>query len=310
MSSRPHSFLISEIEELEQFLDRLPMGADIERYALEKRLENKRHELASLPVEEQFPESIRLTFRGAPVASSHGISADFAGKASNAFADAFSATLAGINDTLKYMGPIPNKTRYPLLITGIAIGSFGFEIELPLDRDLFEDRAGAGVAVEKIKNVFRISAEGTDDEVAEAIDGLHPRAVSKIADFLDVLRQNNAWCGIEFREDFFKYKNIEQLEKSESRLREENINRSEMSYFGEFQGILPQGRTFEFKVADEESIIKGRLDQEIEDPDILNREWLHEPLYATFYVVQVGNGRPRYTLQSLDKIKRSRKPAS
>ena len=124
----------------------------------------------------------------------------------------------------------------------------------------------------------------------------------KVADFLDLLHRNNAWCGLEFRDQHFKYNNIDQLSISEDRLREENIDEREESYFGEFQGVLPQSRTFEFRVADGDSIIKGKVDDGIEDPDILNREWLHKPRRVTFDVVQVGQGRPRFTLKSLSKI--------
>ena len=300
MRSGPRSLLRSEIEELERILRGLPADALIERSSLEKRLLKKRESLESIPGFKTEHQSLRLTFRGAPVESSHGISADFAGKASNAFADAFSAVLAGMHHNLKYMGPIPDKAKYPLLITGTAVGSFGFEIELPIEDDLFEDHPGS--AVEKIKEILRVSATGTDDEVTEAVSDIHPRAVRKISDFLGVLHQGVAWCGLEYKNDYFKFKDIKQLEYSERRLKEENISRSNDSFIGEFQGILPQGRTFEFRVFDEEAIIKGRLDQEIEDPDLLNREWLHKPLKVTFHVVQVGQGRPRYTLMSLDQL--------
>lgn len=303
MNKSLHHSLLSEAREIERMLQELPVEAALERFSLEKRLESAKARLSEMGPVEKIPESLRLTFRGSPVDASSGISAEFAGKASNAFADAFAAVRAGHNDNLRYMGPIPDKTKYPLMITGTAVGSFGFEMELPLDHDLFNEQAAADKAVETLKSLMRISAVGSDEDVAELIGAIHPRAVRKVADFLKVLYQNDAWCGLEFRDDFFKYSDIDQLQTSERRLKEENITRTEESYFGEFQGVLPQGRTFEFKVEGEDVILKGKVDDEIEDPDILNRDWLHRPVQVDFSVIQVGQGRPRFTLMKLDSIR-------
>lgn len=294
--------LRSEIDELEKILQSLPDDAVIERKSFEKRLNLAVENLNRAAPVERETESVRLTFRGSPVDASHGISADFAGKASEAFANAFSALLAGRRNRLGYMGPIPDKNRYPLMITGTAVGSFGFEIELPKEFDLIEEVAGADEVIQTLKSVLRVTAEGTDEQVADFVEEIHPRAVRKIADFLEVLDQNDAWCGLEFRDDFFKYENIDQLRLSEARLKADNIVRSNQSFFGEFQGFLPQGRTFEFKPVGDDSVVKGKIDPAIEDADILNREWLHRPVHVNFSVVQVGQGRPRFTLMSLNDI--------
>jgi hypothetical protein len=306
MSTSPnnsHNSLLSEIKEIEGILDTMRPDALIERFSFEKKLQNARLALEQLEPLERVPETLRLTFRGSPVNASSGISAEFAGKASNAFADAFAAVRAGNNDNLRYMGPIPDKSKYPLMITGTAVGSFGFEMELPLEHDLFDEQVGADQAIETLKSLMRVSAEGNDDEVTELVGEIHPRAVRKVSNFLKLLYQNDAWCGLEFRDDFFKYADIDQLQVSQRRLKEENISRTEETYFGEFQGVLPQSRNFEFKIADEDTILKGKVDDEILDPDILNRDWLHRPVQVVFYVIQVGQGRPKYTLMSLDNIR-------
>lgn len=302
MISRSQLALQSEIEELRRILAGIPEDAVIDRFAFEQRLKLATDELEAAKVPGSFPESLRLTFRGAPVVGSRGIYAEFAGKASNAFSDAFSAILAGLNSTLKYMGPIPDKIKHPLLITGTAVGSFGFEIELPVEDDLFAGYSGADEAIEKFRDLLRVAAEGTDDEMAEIVEEIHPRAVRKVAEFLGVLHSNNAWCGLEFRDEYFKYTDLDQLTAAEERLREENIIEKEETYFGEFQGVLPQSRSFEFLVEEDGSILKGKVDKDLEDPDILNRDWLHKPLKVTFDVVQVGQGRPRYSLSSFENL--------
>lgn len=121
--------IASEIRELENLLAAISEGNVIERMSLESRLESAKAALAGLP--QQFAPKARLTFRGKPVFGSHGIAADFGGKAAGAFSDAFAAVAAGLSEGLRYMGPIPNRDKNQLLITGTAIGSFGFEFELP-----------------------------------------------------------------------------------------------------------------------------------------------------------------------------------
>lgn len=302
--SQEHLSLTSEISELNSILSSIPMEDVIERKVFEQRLASAQSILAGLQGA-QWMEKVRLTFRGRPVFGSHGISADFGSKAAGAFTDAFSAVVAGLNESLRYMGPIPDKTRNQLLITGTAIGSFGFEFELPRQQgDLFPDAGKTEEAIEKIQLLLRLSAEGTDDEVTELVEAIHPRAVKKVEEFLDYLIQQQAWCGLEFKEQYFRFQDIDQLENAARRLHEENIQERIEQYTGEFQGILPQGRTFEFRLSDQTGILKGKVDPSIDDPDLLNREWLHRPVALNLNVIQVGQGRPRFTLPNLSAIKK------
>lgn len=293
----------SEVKELEAILAAIPPENIIERLAFEQRLNAAKAALESLPI---YPQrtTARLTFRGRPVVGSHGIAADFGSKAAGIFADAFAAVVAGLNESLRYMGPIPDKSKNQLFITGTAVGSFGFEFELPAQQDdLFPETEKTEEALENMQALLRVSAEGTDDEVTELVDAIHPRAVKKVAEFLAYLAQQQAWCGLEFKDQFFRYQNIEQLLASAERLQEENIHEREEEYTGELQGVLPYSRTFEFKVTDQDGVLKGKVDLAVEDPDLLNREWLHKPVRVKLHVIQVGQGRPRFTLPSMAALR-------
>jgi hypothetical protein len=301
--SHEHLALASEAKELESILASIPQESVIDRLAFEERLSSIKSDLNNLP-DSQLQEKARLTFRGRPVFGSHGIAADFGSKAAGAFADAFSAVVAGLNESLSYMGPIPDKAKNQLIITGTAIGSFGFEFELPGQQsDLFPVTGKTEDALEKIQALLRVSAGGSDDEVTELVEAIHPRAVKKVAEFLGYLVQQHAWCALEFKGQFFRYQNIEQLLLSVERLQEDNIHESDEEYAGEFQGVLPQSRTFEFKLLDQDGILKGKVDIAVEDPDILNREWLHKPVSIKLHVIQVGQGRPRFTLPEISAVR-------
>lgn len=293
--------IVSEISELDNLLATIPEGNVIERMSLESRLESAKAALAELP--QKIAPKARLTFRGKPVFGSHGIAADFGGKAAGAFSDAFAAVTAGLSEGLRYMGPIPNRDKNQLLITGTAIGSFGFEFELPAaESSLFPETEKTQEAMTKIAELFRLAAEGSDDEVAEVVEEIHPRAVKKVHDFLDLLVQQQAWCGLDFADRFFRYADYAQIKASCERLKSDNIQEREETYRGEFQGVLLTGRTFEFRLADQNGLIKGKVDLAIDDPDVLNRKWLHKPVTVRLNVMQVGQGRPRFTLMDLGDI--------
>lgn len=300
----PSLALQSEINEIEAILKEIPTENVIERLAFEGRLSLAKSQLEQRAGDISL-EKARLTFRGRPVFGYHGIAADFGSKAAGAFADAFAAVVAGLNESLSYMGPIPDKAKNQLLITGTATGSFGFEFELPASghvQDLFPAHDKGVEALQSIQSLLRVSASGTDDEVAELVEVIHPRAVKKVSEFLSYLAQQQAWCGLEFKDQFFRFDDINQLQRSAERLQESNIRESTETYTGELQGVLPNSRTFEFRLADQAGVIKGKVDLAVENPDLLNREWLHKPANVRLGVIQVGQGRPRFTLFGMADI--------
>jgi hypothetical protein len=293
--------LLSEIKELSSILESIPQENVIERVGFEARLEQVRIALSGRPLA-PAPEKTRLTFRGAPVLGSEGIAADFGAKASGYFADAFTAIVAGMRDGLRYMGPIPDRARNQLAITGVAVGSFGFEFELPnLDPNFFSESGGAEEALQTMLALLEKAAHGSDDEVTEAVHAMHPRAVKKIVEFLDYLEKKGAWCGLEFKHQFFRYSDLDQVKFAKERLSEGSIKHTEETYEGSFEGSLPKPRTFQFQPVDNEAPIMGRFDASI-DPHAINRDWLAKPVSVRFDVIQVGQGRPRFTLLNLDHI--------
>jgi hypothetical protein len=310
MSYDEYIFVSSEIKELESLLAQIPARNAINRIGLEARLKSAREAIASFDPA-QSPKKARLTFRGRPVFGSYGVSADFASKAAGFFTDAFSAVVAGITENLRYMGPIPDKQKNQLLITGTAIGSFGFEFELPrVDSDdtsgqapLFPVPNRPEDAMQKLEKLFQVAAEGSDDDIAELVEEIHPRAVKLVAEFLGYISDQEAWCGLEFKESFFRFSGIEQVRTSVERLTSNNIKESDDAFTGEFQGFLPKERTFEFKLHDQDGVLRGKVGPDIEDADVLNRDFLYKLVNVKLHVIQVGQGRPRYTLQTLDDIK-------
>jgi hypothetical protein len=55
-------------------------------------------------------------------------------------------------------------------------------------------------------------------------------------------------------------------------------------------------------LSDQKGILKGKMAKEFDDPDLLNRDWLRKPAKIELKVIQVGQGRPRYTLISPQSV--------
>ena len=161
-------------------------------------------------------------------------------------------------------------------------------------------------AIDKIQHLLSaaVSNDENDENLADLVDEIHPRAVKKVKEFLDVLNDRGALCAIEFNGHLFRFVDREQLTAGRSKLDDSNIHESEMVFTGEIQGVLPKRRTFEFKVSGDETILVAKIGFEIDDPDILNREFLHHSSTITLHVVQVGQGRPRYMLRVLSDLNR------
>jgi hypothetical protein len=218
--------LLAEKTSLERMLAGLPESSVIDRLSLEARKEEVEKALAAAPVPAREPARARLVFRGKPIVGNHGMFAEFAAKAINAFADAVAAIGASRTTALGTRGALPNREEYQLLITGTALGSFGFELEeAPKDETLFPEPSLVDHAIEQTRRIMEASL-GTDDELTEAIADADPRAVEALRGFLKTLGDQEAVCALEFKEEVFRFADVGQVRRSEGRLRQDNIHQT------------------------------------------------------------------------------------
>ncbi len=306
MTAKEYNMIASEIQQLEGFLDKIPKENAIERLGLEVKLSESKDLIEGITPEES-PYKAVMTFRGTPVTGKHGIVADFAASATSAFSESVLAIAASLSENFRQVGPIPNRQENQLLITGTAIGSFGFVFEVPKANNdtLFPGSSSAEVALEKFQSLLSSSLEGDDDDLTELVEEIHPRAVAKVKSFLNVLKTNHAWCALTFKEKEFRFASFQDIERSFTRLDSNNINESEETHSGKFLGFLPTSRTFEFQAGD--SVLKGKIGSDIMDPNILNAEYLDINVTVLFNTIQVGQGKPRYILKDITNIQNTTK---
>lgn len=291
----------SEITTLERILANLDDDAVIERIGYEYRLKKLKKYLEQL--EHTVPKkTLNLTFRGEPVVGSQAVRASFASKATDLFSDAYDMVVAALNGSLidAISGPIVDREKYELLLSDVAVGSFGFQFQLPqTENELAEERPITERAILQIEKILKTATQKNDEDIADLIDTVPPRAIKKIYSFLEQLEKNKAWCGLSFESNTFQFKDFKQLQFAAKQLKEDNILEKVETFTGALKGFLPSSKVFEFAVAETGEVIKGKVDRQIEHPELLNTQWLNKAAEITCKLIAVGKGKPRYTLISI-----------
>ena len=180
MNYKEYSFTASEITQLEYMLSIMPENREIERIGLEHRLKKARQRLEGMSIPPK-PKSVHVNFQGEPVVDMVGMDANFAGKATTAFAESTAITTAGAAGQLRDRGTIPHRGLGRQLISGVTSGSFGFEIELPppTEEDIRRGQTDnpAEKAVEMVQDLLETSLAGTDEELATLTDQMTTRRI-------------------------------------------------------------------------------------------------------------------------------------
>ena len=298
MNNEDRQHLLAERTFLQRLLAKTPSTARLTRMSDEARLRKVEAQLAALPADERTPARARLTFDGVPVIRSHGIFADFGMKAVSSFTEAVASVAASLSAPLAAMGPIPNRDQNQLLITSTAVGSFGFELEEYRAEQLaLEEASPVANALERTQALLQ-STLGNDDDLADIASETDPRALDKVRTFLKVLADNSAVCALQYGGSGVRFTDVGQVSRSLARLAADNLHESEEQLRGEFVGVLPNSRSFEFRLASDGQIIRGKVSPRVQNVDAIN-DHLHSAVQIDVTRTQVGNGRPRYLLTQM-----------
>ncbi len=298
MNRTDRLYLLSERDAVRKMLDATPEDNVIDRYSLEGRLEMIDEQLHQATGDEHEPVRARLTFNGRPVVGSHGILADFGMRAVNSFTEAVSWMAASLVAPLASSGPLPNREQYQLLITNTALGSFGFELEEYRSSQLqLEATSPVAQALESTGNLLR-STLGNDEELLEAASETDPRALEKVRAFLQVLADGEAVCNLQLRDRSIRFTDVDQIHTSLRRLSQDNLREEQIELDGEFLGVLPRSRAFEFRQQPDGDIIRGKVAPAVTEIEQINH---HTEQRVRIQVMQtrIGNGRPRHLLLAL-----------
>ncbi|PKH74093.1 hypothetical protein CXF96_01580 [Stenotrophomonas sp. Betaine-02u-21] len=254
-------------------------------------LERRRQELiAKIDAAPATHFQSQLTFKGSPVVGTYGISAAFGAKAVAAFSDAVSAVGASLRGNLAPRGPVTAREDFDMLITGTAIGSFGFELE-GRNPALIE---GGNVedAVSKAIALLEASSVEEDDALAEVAVDLDRRAIVAVRSFADVLAAHGALCTVATERRTFTFNNHLEVLQSVARLSDENIVEADEVLYGALLGVLPVTRSIEFRTEVGE-VIRGKVDRSVGDlSDLHQTRMVRSSINVR--TTKVGDGKPKY----------------
>ncbi|MCB9598367.1 MAG: hypothetical protein H6719_36975 [Sandaracinaceae bacterium] len=288
----------SEVAMLEEMLRDIGPDRVIERIGIEQRLKARRADLAALGPEQP---RLLLTFRGDPVERNRAIHAEFGGKAAALFSEALATVSASLSTQLGSAGPLPQVAERHLRIVGTAVGSFGFEMELPPPNPeqlpgLLPDMSDA---VNSTLALIREASAGDEDALSEVISATHPRAAAKVQEFVRHVIDRNALFGVTFGEQRVAIHDVAEGRVVLDSLSTDQIQQDDVTAVGELIGVLPEGRRFEAR-RDDGEVIRGRIDRSL-DAHALSLKWLRVPAALHLRETRVRSARPSYVLLEMTK---------
>jgi hypothetical protein len=295
MTKGDYQQILSEKTALQRMLDATSEDQVITRSSLQSRLESVESRLATAQVDEREPAIMKLTFRGKPVVGCEGIFADFGTKAVSCFNDLVAKLAASVEGPLADRGPVPNRGQNPLLITATAQGSFGFQLREHTTGQLrIDDEDPTALAMKQAHALLR-GVAGSDEELADAAGETDARAMDQLRLFMQTMAEAEAYCALGFNGEEIRFTSLDHVKRGLERIKRENLPEMETELEGWFCGALPRWRTFEFELAKDKKIIRGKVPASYAEIDRLN-DIRYKPVRIRVLETRVGKGSVRYRL--------------
>ena len=244
MTYNEYMWYRSEIHTLERLLERLAEDRVVLRIGYENRLRRARQRLEGVTPPPR-PKKMEVTFTGGPVQSYYGIDANFAAESIAIISDAIRLDTAGATGELKPTGQIPRNTMGQPIITGVTLGSFGFELELPIPEGDPHGFSYPEQAVHRIQRLLTSANEDSDEQLSNAAMDLHPRVLNKVAGLLDLMRKRHAQLAIQYQDNKVELSTSDDIERVVERLNPANVEDRTDQVTGTMIGVLPTTRQFE-----------------------------------------------------------------
>ena len=305
MNVRDYRFLLAERATLQRLIDQTGPDEAIVRSCFKHRLQDVETELAAYGEHSSSLGYACLTFSGRSVEGNRGMSADFFSEGVGEFAKTVHYIGASQRQTpLPATGAVPYSEDYRMLVTGVARDSFGIRVEgasnqmpLPGEPTLVEQ------AIEELKSVLEASV-GDDEQLADAIGEMDPRALGQVRAFLKTVADNAAVCALEFWAHEFRFRDTAQVRRSENRLSDDNIRQDDSTIYGKFLGFFPHRPRAQFQIegvgSDFLSPEIGRIITARVAPSVANRSdinsILNQDIRVEVHTRQIRANRPRYVI--------------
>ena len=278
VSQEQYEWLRSQRNTLDQLIALLPEEDVFSRRSFERRREQVERELDAYPAPESWPAKAILRFDGNPVRRD-GIDAAFMADAVDRFNKVFAGLAVAREGKLSSRGPFPSGMGHKLMITDIARGSFGFQIEeVPVVSSRMDEPIPDVKAT--LEETMELLSSESSSSIAKSIDS---RVASSVISFLDLLEKNGAQCKLSFND-----REIEVRSSPDIRLAPPpKPKKKEITWRGHFKGYLPSARQAEFFRAKTRRTIRGKVDPAWRNADEINN-LLNRPAKAAVIRTRLG----------------------
>ena len=145
------------------------------------------------------------------------------------------------------------------------------------------------------------SMEGNDDDLAITAASIHPRAVNKAAEFLDLMRRRRAQFTMEYEGDAVRFQTESDVDNAHRRLVEVNEDTRTDDVIGRMIGVVPTTRQFQIN-PDDADPIRGTIGPEIRDTYDTAARFTNRRVRARVRTVRIGRGAPRHTLLAVSQL--------
>ena len=146
-----------------------------------------------------------------------------------------------------------------------------------------------------MQDLLRLSSEGSDDDLSEIANDLHPRIVNKVTQLLEFMDRREAQFAMDFDGKEFRFHSDEEVKDSLERIAPGNIEDRTETVTGVMIGVIPARRYFQLNTVDG-TPIEGRIGREIGNLYRVAELYTNQRVTAEVRSVRIGRGATRYTL--------------
>ncbi len=297
MNKQDHLHLVSERTALRRMFAQTTEEEVIERAGLTARLEEIDEELADAQVDLREPTRIELTFAGEPVEGSRSIEAQFGGRAVSLFTEAVALTAAGYSgEQLPPGGPIPGARDRRLRIVGAAVGSFGFELELPLpEPGIPEGHPDPETeALKATLTTLERALTGDEEGLSESLSTIDLRATRKLGEFVTLSLNRRALFSVRFEGRRLVVPDHAATSRAAAALRPDDVKQQTVTFRATLTGLRPSKPDFECTREDGGGVLFGPVDRKADLPRI--QTLLQQSALFRFRETRVRKAQARYVL--------------
>ncbi len=282
--------LAAELSSLDELVRSAPDDDVFTKASLLEQREELLSRLASLPDGGAGAgASAALLFSGTPVLGTRGIESAFATEVVSDF-DNVVRFAWGIqkHGNLAKVGPIKGQKDAKTYIVATPRGSFGFELQTLADESL-------DVAMQATTRAI-FAAKGGEEDLDAAAELLGERSFVALGKFFETIKRAHAKMRLVTaqREESFNTSDVELAALRTAQTKWES--QEDVPLSGTFLGVLPHSKTFDFQVADGETI-SGRVSETFSETALraINAKWSNQPCVAHVNVTTLRRNERRTT---------------